>query len=652
MAPPRSDDLPYGEQRSVIVGTAGHIDHGKTSLVQRLTGRNTDRLPAEQERGISIDLGFAQWKTAQFQFGIVDVPGHERFIKNMVAGATGIDLALLVVAADDGVMPQTREHLDILDLLGVRGGLVVMTKIDLVDPDYQDLVEHEIRELVAGTCLSQSPVIRLSTATGAGWEQLISALQSAAAQLSHPPERSIFRMPIDQVFSITGHGTVVTGTVLGGQVARDDLVEVLPRRTTVRVRAVQHHGSGTAQAAAHRRTGVNLAAIKPDELHRGCELATPGYLQPSSRLLVSIKNLKHSPVDIKDRQTLRLHLGTSETTVRVILKGWRIGPGETACAELRLLRPVVAEYGQCFILRRASPSLTLAGGQILDPLLEPRLRLKELQAVGLSRQASDPSARLSALLEVSLRDQLSHLEIACRIGIEPAAVGTLLEQLERQQVLYNWGTPGAPRWVHQHRIARLRETATRAINLVFAQHQPRRMLPLAILTSAVTQAVGEAYCGPLLNDLRSIGWLSCKGDLHGPAGLQVHLSKRQLELQRAALDVIQAAALAPPNLKELALELGQPLDKLGPLLELAIDNGHLVQIAEDLYFAPQALDKARRVSARLLTDPAGATVAQLRDAWQITRKHAFPLCEWLHAQQITERIGDTHFAGPKFKLPP
>lgn len=652
MVSPPTTELFYDQRLPVVLCTAGHIDHGKTSLVHRLTGRNTDCLPAEQKRGITIDLGFAQWQSPQFQFGIVDVPGHERFVRNMVAGATGIDLALLVVAADDGVMPQTREHLDILDLLGVCGGLVVMTKIDLVEPELQEFVEQEIRELTAGTRLENCPILRISTVTGAGWEQLLSALQTAAQQIVRPSARDLFRMPIDQVFSISGHGTVVTGTALGGHVACDDLVEVLPQRLTVRVRSVQHHGTGAVEATAHRRTGINLAGIKHDELSRGCELATPGYLQPAQRLLVSITNLKHSPVEIADRQTLRLHLGTSESTARVILKGTRIGAGETAFAELRVLHPIVAEYGQRFILRRLSPPLTIAGGAILDPCLEPRTRLTDLQAIGHSRQSPDPFARLAALLELSTRDRISDLEVACRIGVRPTAVRPLLDQLERQQVIRNWGTTGAPRWMHARRVTRIVESARRAIHQVFAQHHPRRLLPRAIITTAVTSAVGEVNCGPLLLELQSAGWLLNSGNLWGPADLQIQLSKRQIDLQRSAINAIEAAALAPPDLKELSLLLGQPMEKLSPLLELAVDAGQLVPIAEGLFYDPRAIDRLRRLSARLLADPLGATVAQLRDAWEITRKHAFPLCEWLHAQQITQRIGDSHFAGPKFYLYP
>lgn len=635
-------------QVPVIIGTAGHIDHGKTNLVRRLTGINTDRLPEEQKRGISIDLGFARWSTSQFQFGLIDAPGHERFIRNMVAGATGLDLALLVVAADDGVMPQTREHLAILDLLGVRTGLIVMTKIDLVETALLDLVEEEIRELTAGTFLDRSPIVRVSSITGCGFEQLQDVLLATAASCSWPVPRTVFRMPIDQVFSKTGHGTVVTGTVLSGTVGKDTIVEVLPARTQVRVRSVQNHGLGNDQSSAHRRTGVNLAGVKREELHRGCELATPGYLRPSRRMLSHVKLLADAAVLLKDRMTLRLHIGTFETSARLVLKGAGPARGETCYAELRTVQPVIAEYGQHFILRLLSPAVTIAGGQILDPEIEPRLRIKDLDRDGEIRHAPNPEVRIAAILANRIRNDLTALELACRAGCALEDVAGILSRLQQQQIIRNLGTEDVPCWVHRDQWERICAAGQQAILKLMSEHRPRRTLPALEVVNVLQQVLGEALHRPILRELMASGWLRQAGNRYGPADLQITLSKRQSDLLQKALAAIAAGAVAPPNLNELSVAVEQPREKLESLLQVAIDEGRLVQIADGLYYDPLALEKVRRISAPLFANGASVTVSQLREAWGVTRKHAFPLCEWLNTMEITQRIGDVHIAGPKF----
>ena len=380
----------------VIVGTAGHIDHGKTSLVRQLTGIDTDRLPEERARGISIDLGFAHFDAEDIHFGLVDVPGHERFVKNMVAGATGVDLALLVVAADDGVMPQTREHLEIMDLLGIAAGVVAITKIDLVAADFVELVEAEVREHLRGTFLEHAPVVPVSSVSGAGIDELKKVLVEVARGRELSTRGEFFRMPIDRVFSVAGHGTVVTGSVIGGEARAGDTLELLPAQIPVRVRSVQSHSQAVTESGSRRRTAVNLAGIKADQLHRGQELAAPGSLQPARRLLVKVRCLASSPVALRDRMRLGLHLGTGETAARLVLKNRTVEPGETGFAELRVAEPVVAAWGQRFILRRQSPPLTVAGGIVLDPAIEVRARIPDLAARGAPLDTADEEAPRSA----------------------------------------------------------------------------------------------------------------------------------------------------------------------------------------------------------------------------------------------------------------
>lgn len=635
----------------VVVGTAGHIDHGKTSLVRRLTGIDTDRLPEERKRGISIDLGFAYWRTPRFHFGVVDVPGHERFIKTMVAGAASVDLALLVVAADDGVMPQTREHLSILDLLGIRTGVVAITKIDLVPDAYQDLVEDEIRELIRGSVLEGSRIVRVSSTTGRGMEELQQALCASAADCEWASPRTVFRMPIDQVFTKSGQGTVVTGTVLSGTVCRDDIVEMFPSRVQVRVRSVQHHGSGSDQSGAHRRTGLNLAGVKRDELRRGNELATPGYLRPTQRMLVSVRSLKSSPLDLKDRMSFRLHMGTEEVGCRIILKGSIVTPGASGIAELRVDSPVVAEYGQRFILRRVSPPATVAGGTILDPELPSRMRIQDLPMHGRIRQSTDAKERLEALLAERMRDDLSRLEMSCRTGIAPDEVASILADLQRDKVVQNVGSDATPIWVHATQWARMIDLAQDRISKLMIEHQPRRTLPLVQIANALRQFLKGSLLGLVPEELLKSGWMRQVGDQYGPAALQIQLSKRQQDLRREALQRIIDGGLAPPSLKEMATSLQQPVDKLESVVQLDVDDQRLAMIAPGLYYDIQALEQVRQICVPLLANDQTVTVAQLRDAWQVSRKHSIPLCEWLDSQGITQRAGDQRHAGPNLQTP-
>jgi selenocysteine-specific elongation factor len=482
------------ELKHILIGTAGHIDHGKTRLVGQLTGIGTDRLPEEKARGISIDLGFAHWESNGLQFGVVDVPGHERFVKNMVAGATGVNLVLLVIAADDSVMPQTREHLEIMDLLGIKAGVIAMTKIDIVDPDFVELVQAEIEELIEGTFLEGCEIVPVSSETGEGIEELKATITHVAGQLKWSEPQNLFRMPIDRVFSITGYGTVVTGSVQSGEVHSGEMLELLPDQREVRVRSVQIHGDKSEESGARRRTAVNLAGIKMEEITRGQELATPGYLKPTRRLLVNLRSLSSSPLILKDRLELNLHLGTREVPARVILKGKQLKPGETGFAELRVKQPITAVYGQRYILRRISPQLTVAGGAVLDPYLAPEKRVKHLQNYGEGMSSESQLQRLSFFL--SQRDSVdeSPLEAAWRAGVSADRYDEWIEQLKSDGLRTNLGTSERPLMVHRKRLDSVSQSVLRTIKKEIALRQPRRALPHAhqsTLSPRVSPAVAH-----------------------------------------------------------------------------------------------------------------------------------------------------------------
>jgi selenocysteine-specific elongation factor len=634
------------EVKHVLIGTAGHIDHGKTRLVGRLTNIQTDRLPEEKARGISIDLGFAHWETDGFQFGIVDVPGHERFVKNMVAGATGVNVALLVIAADDGVMPQTREHLEIMDLLGVNAGVIAVTKIDLVDPEFVELVQAEIEDLTAGTFLEGCAIVPVSSETGEGIDELKATLARVAGEIEWPEDDDLFRLPIDRVFSITGHGTVVTGSVLSGDVQAGDTLELLPECREVRVRSVQNHGIQADDSGARQRTAINLAGVKNDEVERGQELATPGYLRPTKRLLVELRSLPSSPITLKDRLLLSLHLGTKEAFARINFKGLQLKPGQTACAELRLKEPVVCAHGQRFILRRISPPLTVAGGTILDPYLAPQKRIKDLQAYGDALKTS-PIERLSFLL--SQRDSVdeSPLEMAWRAGVRTTEYADFIGRLKSQGDLVPIGSRNV--LVHRHRLAALAGSVMRTIRAELAKHQPRRALPRNTLNTACREITRPDLLDAIFQYLIKEKQLVAVGDNLGPADAQVQLTKNQALARTKLLEAIGQAGLTPPTTKELATSLGQKPDQLQALLNVCVEDGLLVQVSDALYFAPEALEQARVLTKEFLEQTGEATMSQLREAWNTSRKFAVPLCEYFDERGLTTRKGDLRTAGPNLE---
>lgn len=634
-------------ERHVIVGTAGHIDHGKTSLTRRLTGIDTDRLPEEKARGISIDLGFAHLEADGFQFGFVDVPGHERFVKNMVAGATGVDLALLVVAADDGVMPQTREHLEIMDLLGVSGGVVALTKIDLVEPDYVELVQEEVAGLLRGTFLEGAPIVAVSSHTGAGIDKLKQTLVEVARGRQWASRGRLFRMPIDRVFSIAGHGTVVTGTVLAGEVRAGDTLELLPERTPLRVRSVQSHGELVAESGARTRTAVNLAGIKTDELRRGQELAAPGYLQPARRLLVKVRCLASSPVVLRDRLELALHLGTTETTARMILKGSKIEPGETGFAELRVAEPVVAAWGQRLILRRPSPALTVAGGVVLDPGIEARRRSADLATRAAALDTPDEEARLSAFLAERDEVDSSPNVAAWKVAVSPERYAELIAHLAARGILVPLGNKDTARLVHKDRLGAVAAAVFKRVRLELEARQPRRALPRAVFRAACARLAPADLVDAAFEKLLKDRQLVTVGPNIGPADAQVQLSKNQAALRAKLLEEIGRGGLAPPTLKELAQSLGQKVESLVSLLTVCLEDGLLIEVAEGLYYPPAALESARTICRDLLARQPAATMSQLREAWGTTRKYSVPLCEWFDAHRLTLREGDLRRAGPE-----
>ena len=630
--------------RPLLIGTAGHIDHGKTTLVYRLTGTNTDRLPEEKARGISIDLGFAHFDAGSFRFGIVDVPGHERFIRQMVAGAANIDISILVVAGDDGVMPQTREHLDILQLLGVQYGVIVITRSDLIDAEMRDLVAEELRELVEGTFLESAQIIPVSGLTGEGIEELKNALCQVAQKIPDRSALPVFRMPIDRVFTLAGRGTIVTGSVLSGSVSAGDEVELLPEQRLVRVRGLQHHGQNVEQADAHRRAAINLAAIAVSEIHRGCELATPGVFTPTTRALAEIECLNTSKRPLRHRQVLTLHAGTTAVTVRLRLKEPLLLPGEKACVDLRLKEPLVLAWGQRFILRSSS-SDTVGGGRIVDGL-PGRRRVRDLERRCSGAGDFKPEIRIASLLEQ--QPSISNGDAVQRLGLSLAEASELLHSMTIGKSANVVHDKSSGHWISANWLQRLGKSLLRIIADEVQRRSPRRLLPRSLVASLCRNFEGAIHIPLAIDALLKSGELIQRGDLIGIADQQVVLTKRQREVMDLLLQRIAANERTPPTHRELYTAT----DRLSPndieqLLKLCREDGTLVAVNQDLSYTPAGLELLRNDLRSLLQTNSAVTLAEIRDTLQMTRKHVVPLAEFWDAQKITIRNGDLRSAGPQ-----
>ena len=628
--------------KSIIIGTAGHIDHGKTALVRALTGIDADRLPEEKRRGITIDIGFADLDLGDVRVGFVDVPGHERFVKNMLAGAHGIDLVALVIAADESVMPQTREHFDICRLLDVRKGLIVLTKKDLVDEELLDLVRSETEELVAGSFLEGAPIIAVSSRTGEGIEALKAKLRETGLEVPNRSTDFVTRLPIDRAFTMRGFGAVVTGTLIAGEIAEGQELELLPVSTRVRVRGLQVHGAPVPLAIAGQRTAINLGGVEAGAIERGMMLAPAGRLRPTGAVDAQVNLLENAPRPLRSRQRVRIHVGAAEVLarVRVLAEGGEIKPGQRGLVQLRTETPVIGVLGDRFILRSYSPQVTIGGGLILDPF-PPRHRAREIEATRAGLEIllkGDRPQQLAMFVASADRNGFQRADIAARTGwsdevIEAAVTEALvagaivdlegvllgLQTLEELKRLVT-GEVAA----HHRREPLLRGLAKEVLRERFFAHAPievfRGVLGLLEKQDAL---VSEKEIVRLREHTRE-------------------LSKEDADLRDRLEKIYQQAGLAAPSLQE-ALERSSAAAQQGrKILQLLIDSGQLVKVSGEMFFHRAALDeltmKVRDHGAR--QSDRAIDVAAFKDLAGISRKYAIPLLEYLDRQRVTRREGD------------
>ncbi|MCB9915723.1 MAG: selenocysteine-specific translation elongation factor [Planctomycetes bacterium] len=629
------------EIQPIVIGTAGHIDHGKSTLVRALTGIDPDRLKEEKARGLTIDLGFAPLELPDGRLvGIVDVPGHERFIKNMVAGASGIDLVVLVVAADDGVMPQTREHLSIMGLLGVARGLVALTKVDMVDPELVDLAEEDVRESLRGTFLEGAPILRVSAVTGAGMDAFRAALFAAAAEVEPRSADGVFRMPIQRVFSPKGFGTVLTGIPVSGRVAVGDTVEVLPGGFRGKVRGLQAYKQPTQVARAGHSTAINLSDVSHKDVTRGCVAAQPGFFRAVRMVGARLTALADLERPIENRTPVRLHTGTAEVLGEVVLlDSEELAPGETALVQLRLEEPVVCAPGDPFILRLASPLVTLGGGRILE---ESRHRLKRFKGFvidELGRQEQSLASPRELLEVVLLRSgealrSVEELEVEIKRSRE--VTRELLAELEQRGAAVS--ADKGQRWLHAEGLEAALEHLRATIAAWFAEHPLREVVDTRDLR--VGTGYEPSFLNFLLEEEARRGGLSVEpGGKVRLAGREVGLDEGTRALAAGARERLEAAAFQPPSVDELAAELGVREAQLRSVLALLVDQEELVPLSAELYLGAGAAERGREAVRRNCEAHGHLEIPALRDALGTSRKYLIPLLERYDAEGLTLRQG-------------
>jgi selenocysteine-specific elongation factor len=632
--------------QSIIVGTAGHIDHGKSALVRALTGQDPDRLPEEKRRGITIDLGFADLVLDDLRLGFVDVPGHERFVKNMLAGAHGIDVLALVIAADEGVMPQTREHFDICRLIGVRNGLVIITKKDLVEDEMLPLVEEEARELVAGSFLEEAPIIAVSSRTGEGLEQLRIALSEVAR---HVPPRStdfIMRLPVDRAFSMKGFGAVVTGTLVSGEIAEGDELELLPLGLGVRVRGTQVHGNSVSRASAGQRTAVNLVGVDVASIERGMVLAPVGRLRPTQIIDVSVDMLPTASRGLKSRARVRVHIGAVEVLgrVRVLDDPAEISPGKSGLAQLRLESPIVALHGDHFIIRTYSPPATIAGGLVVDPhaakhrgkeILKTRERLRVLMS-------PDRTLKFTEFVRASGESGRRYRDIAAStgwsdsvlsaVGLAVQGEGSIVAADEIFLATEDFDRLGA---------SLITELATQHKREPLARGVPRETLREKIFAHSEPEVFRA-----VIARLEKEGVVVSEKDTVRAQEHSVDLSEKDALLRDGLQEVYDKSGLEAPSVEEAMARVGVGASERvhgRKILQLLIESHAIVRVQGEAFIHIRALDglKAKLQQYGSEHEPDRLIdVAAFKDLAGVSRKYAIPLLEYFDRERVTRRAGD------------
>ncbi len=629
--------------RDLILGTAGHIDHGKTSLVKALTGIDCDRLPEEKARGITIDIGFAILDLGDYRLGIVDVPGHERFVKNMLAGATGIDIALLVVSAKESVKPQTREHLEILRLLGLRHGVIAITMCDTVDEITCEVVELEVRELVKGSFLENAPIVRTSAVTGQGLDELKATVAGICRNVEERAGKQWFRLAIDRSFIVQGAGTVITGSVTSGSIKLGDELEWQPRGEKVRVRALQNHDTAVDEVHCGQRAAINLAGVRHEDVIRGQEIATPGYLAPSRTLTVRLHCLADARRPIKHRLPVRFHVGTLEVMGAVsLLDCDTIEPGNWGLAQVFLEEPATTVWGQPFVVRTSSATQTLGGGQVLQPVAR-KVRRRHLDTLERIERlwTGDALERARTVAWFGGFSGFTPADLVRGANVGPEEVNALIENLKSAGDLVEMTVAAGRRvLLHADMVRELEERILQALGQLHQDHPLMTVHDRQKVQSHLDYVGDDALVHATVD--RLIKTRKIVGDLKriARADFKPKLSGNLRKLKDRVVLAYREGRFAPPEPGSFANQAGGNAASLKDLFDVCVADGDLVKVTDDIYLHAEVEAEMRRLVLERLTAGTGLTVAEIRDLLGTTRKYAVPLCEYLDRIGVTRREGD------------
>ena len=626
--------------RPFVIGTSGHIDHGKTTLVKALTGVDTDRWAEEKKRGITIDLGFAHYEDEQGnKLAFVDVPGHEKFIHNMLAGVAGMDAVLLVVAADEGVMPQTREHLNICNLLKIKTGLVAITRIDLVeDSDMVELCQEEVAELLEGTFLEGKPVVPVSATSGEGLTELRQALSKLGKQIPVAEIEKPFRLSVDRSFTLKGFGTVVTGTVLSGSLRQDEEVQQFPQQRSVRIRGLQAHSQTVSEVFAGQRAALNLAGITKEEIQRGDQLAKEGSLLTSYMLNASLTLLEDVSAALKNRTRIRLHLGSQEVFGRIVLlEGETLSPGKTTLVQFRLESLVCARHGDRFIVRSYSPMFTLGGGMVIDPSPSKSRRvLHELPGRLRRLHDGDENVRSAEVIYLQSVKGVIEAEFSVRSGLSAKQSAKVLQLLQSQQQVL-CVDPFSKRYLHVQHVERIGEFLSKVLTIHHKKFADREGMTRSELGGKLSLIFTEKEVEILLKYMIKLGKFLQNGQYFSLVEHQPQVSQAQEAGLAHCFELIKAGGFQPHRRTRLLEELEMNEKEGLAMLKSAVHSKRLVRVADDLYYAPEQTKEILISLRKYLQDNQSITVIQFKELLNISRKHAIDLLEYFDSQHLTIR---------------
>ena len=628
--------------KNIIVGTAGHIDHGKTTLIKALTGRNTDRWEEEQRRGITIDLGFTYFDLKNGdRVGIIDVPGHEKFINNMVAGVVGMDLVLLVVAADEGIMPQTREHMDILGLLGIKKSILVINKCDLVDEEWLELVEEEIQEELEGTFLEGAPVVKVSAATGQGLDELTDTIQQLMSdEVVAKDTQTIPRLPIDRAFTLSGFGTIITGTLISGTITREDVLEMYPIGKECKIRNIQVYGQNQDKCYAGQRVAINLSNVKKKEIRRGCVLAPKNSMKNTDLLDVKLKVLEDSMRILTNHERLHLYTGTSEILCRaVLLDKEQIGPGEEGLVQLRLEEEIAVKRGDRFVVRFYSPMETIGGGIVLEP--NP-VRKKRFDAQAIEELKKKESGSLGDVMELQIKEHgdtmITLAELAKVMAHSVDELKEYLEELEESGTIFVFQMKKDTYLWHRDSEFAVRQKIEETLQKYHSEHPYRYGMKKAEIHNTFLKKIKPTIFDAYIERMTGENVYGRREEYLSLPGYEVPKDAMYLQTEKLIEDTFEKAGYDFVRFSEI--DFGKiPRQTAEDVVLMMIDEGKILRINEEMFTMKHLMDEAKEKIQNHLKEENLITIAQVRDMFSTSRKSAKPILEYMDSIKVTKKTG-------------